>query len=78
MKVEIGARVPPRVSMFESRDGLGGYAHSLPPMSRDAELLQAAFLKPGIEPARSRSWSPWTAIGLAVLAGIVAAWAVTV
>jgi hypothetical protein len=47
-------------------------------MSRDAELLQAAFLKPGIEPARSRSWSPLTAIVLAALAGLVAAWAVTV
>lgn len=78
MKVQIGCRVPPRTSLFESRDGVGGFRHTYPPMSRDAELLQAAFLKPGIEPARSRSWSPWTAIGLAVLAGIVAAWAVTV
>ena len=41
----IGSRVPPRVSMFEHRDGTGIYWHALPPMSPDAEILQTALLQ---------------------------------
>lgn len=44
IKVIIGARVPPRTSMFEHRDHNGGYRHTFPPMTKDGELLQAALL----------------------------------
>jgi hypothetical protein len=44
MKVIIGSRVPPRTSMFESRDGIGGFHHTLPPITGDAAVLQAALL----------------------------------
>jgi hypothetical protein len=30
--------------MFESRDGLGGFHHTLPPITGDAAVLQAALL----------------------------------
>jgi hypothetical protein len=44
MKVIIGSRVPPRTSMFEQRDGLGGYGYAMPPITGDAATLQAALL----------------------------------
>jgi hypothetical protein len=44
MKVQIGSRVPPRHSMFEQRDGLGGYSRAMPPILGDAAILQAALL----------------------------------
>jgi hypothetical protein len=44
MKVIIGSRVPPRVSMLEQRDGLGGYGYAMPPITGDAATLQAALL----------------------------------
>ena len=44
MKVIIGSRVPPRVSMFEQRDWNGSFHHTLPPITGDAAVLQAALL----------------------------------
>jgi hypothetical protein len=44
MKVVIGCNAPQRVSMFERRDGLGGFHHTLPPITGDAATLQAALL----------------------------------
>ena len=43
MKVVIGSRVPPRVSMFEQRDGFS-FSHAMPPIVGDAAILQAALL----------------------------------
>lgn len=45
-KIEIGARVPPRVSMFETRTGSGLYMHSMPPITGDAARIQSALLAP--------------------------------
>lgn len=45
-KVQIGARVPPRVSMFERRDGLGWYQDAMPPITGDAARIQSALLAP--------------------------------
>lgn len=53
MKVQIGARVPPRVSMFERRDGYS-YSHTLPPVIGDAAIIQQALLSRR-EPVR-RGW----------------------
>lgn len=44
MKVIIGSRVPPRVSMFDQRDWNGSYSRAMPPIVGDAQTLQAALL----------------------------------
>lgn len=55
-KVQIGARVPPRVSMFESRTGSGMYQHAMPPIKGDAEALQAALLSRRDARPMRREW----------------------
>ena len=70
MKVIIGSRVPPRTSMFERRDGLGGYSRAMPPILGDAATLQAALLA---KPRRSRmfelrDWSERDATIMVLLA----------
>ena len=74
MKVIIGCNVPPRVSMFETRTGSGLYMHTMPPMSGDAEILQAALLaRENRVPRRRPAVWPIVIVGLLVLVGIVLA-----
>lgn len=74
MKVAIGSRVPPRVSMFEHRTGSGLYMHTMPPMSGDAEVLQAALIarQNRVPRRRPRVW-PAVTFFLVVLVAIVTA-----
>lgn len=70
MKVIIGSRVPPRVSMFEFRTGSGLYMQSMPPIQGDAILLQSALLQKNRIPRRRTPVWP-ALVGVAVL---VAGW----
>lgn len=54
-KVQIGARVPPRVTMFEQRDGFS-YAHAMPPIQGDMQALQAALLSRRDARPMRRGW----------------------
>ena len=71
MKVIIGSRVPPRVSMFDQRDWNGSYSRAMPPIHGDASLIQSALLN-RIPRRRPHVW-PAVVIGLAVLIGLVLA-----
>ena len=61
-KVIIGSRVPPRTSMFEHRDGMGGFSHTLPPMTPDQELLQTALLQRQKKPSIWRQLFDWITV----------------
>lgn len=55
-KVQIGARVPPRVRMFETRTGSGLYMHAMPPIQGDMQALQAALLSRRDARPMRRGW----------------------
>lgn len=69
IKVDIGCRAVIRHSMFERRDGLGGYSHAMPPITGDAELLQSALIA---RPVVARGWMRLPAPVLYAVAAIVA------